>query len=67
MATIETQGDESIAVGEHGDGVVRLTVSDPCFGRIAAVRLDHAQAARLASALDERLVAAAGGTPLAPE
>ena len=44
-----------------GDEIVCLHISDPTFGRIATVRLDHHQAALLANPLDRRLVDAAGG------
>jgi hypothetical protein len=67
MATIETMGGEEVRVCDSGAEALRLTVTDPRFGRIATVRLDHVQAARLASALDQRLIAAAGGSPVAPE
>lgn len=63
MTRIETLGGEEMAVADHGGEALRLTVIDPEFGRIATIRLDHGQAARLASALDERLVAGAGGVP----
>jgi hypothetical protein len=67
MAKIETSGGEAIAVAAHGDDPVCIAVTDPCFGRIATVRLDHRQAAQLAAALDQRLVDAAGGVPATPE
>ena len=67
MATIPTAGDESIRVAAHGSAELHLIVDDPQFGRIASVRIDHHQAALLASALDRHLVDAAGGVPAGPE
>ena len=61
MAAIPTTGDERITVSALGDEIVCLHISDPNFGRLASVRLDHQQAAQLANALDRRLVDAAGG------
>jgi hypothetical protein len=61
MPAIPTTGDERITVSALGDETVCLHISDPTFGRVATVRLDHRQAARLANALDRRLVDAAGG------
>ena len=67
MATIETTGDETMAVAAHGDDTVCVAVTAPRLGRIATVRLAHRQAAQLAAALDRRLVDAAGGVPATPE
>jgi hypothetical protein len=61
MTAIPTTGDERITVSALGDETVSLHISDPAFGRLATVRLDHHQAAQLANALDRRLVDAAGG------
>ena len=52
MTSIETAGDEQILVTRHGHEALALVVTDPYFGRIAAVRIDHAQAEELADALD---------------
>ena len=67
MATISTTGDELIRVAAHGDAALSVLIDDPAFGRIATVRLDHQQAAQLASALDDLLVDAAGQIPAAPD
>ena len=67
MTVIGTLGDERVIVSAHGEDAVCLTVTDPRFGRLATVRLDHHQAARLANALDRHLVDAAGGVPAPPE
>jgi hypothetical protein len=67
MAAIETNGAEQLTVCAHGPHDVCIAIDDPAFGRIATVRLDHRQAALLASAIDERLVDAAGGVPATPD
>jgi hypothetical protein len=67
MAAIETIGPEQLTVCAQGHEAVSIAVDDPTFGRIATVRLDHRQAARLATALDQRLVDAAGGVPATPD
>jgi len=61
MMQIETLGGEEIGVGRQGHDAVLIAVTDPEFGRIATVRLGHRQAAQLADAIDDSLVAAAGG------
>ncbi len=61
MMEIETLGGEEIRVGRQGHDTILVAVTDPEFGRIATVRLSHRQAAQLAGALDDTLVAAAGG------
>jgi hypothetical protein len=63
MTSIETAGDEQILVARHGHEAVALVVTDPYFGRIATVRIDHAQAEELADALD-RARAAGGAEPV---
>lgn len=63
MTSIETSGDEQILVASHGHEAVALVVTDPYFGRIATVRIDHAQAEELADALD-RARAAGGAEPV---
>ena len=52
MASIETLGEEEIRVLDHGHDSVRIAITHPYFGRIATVRIDHAQAADLIEALD---------------
>lgn len=54
-------------VSACGAEYVLMEVTDPAFGRIARVRLDHSQAAQLANAIDDRLVDSARRSSIAPE
>jgi hypothetical protein len=67
MTAVTTLGDEEVRVSDCGDDSLVVEITDPAFGRIARVRIDHTQAARLANALDERLVTAALRQSTAPE
>ena len=50
-ADISTLADERILVASHGHDSIRISVTDPYFGRIATVRIDAGQAAALADLL----------------
>ena len=57
MASIPTIDGGDVLVSSRGRDEVRLTVTDPMFGTIATIKLEHRHAAMLASAIDVQLVA----------
>lgn len=67
MASIPTSDGGDVLVSSRGRDEVRLTVTDPMFGTIATIKLQHRDAAMLASAIDVQLVAATSATQAPPE
>jgi hypothetical protein len=67
LTSIGTCGGEELLISAHGAETVCLTITEPRFGSVARVRLEHHQAAALANALDQHLVDATDGIPAGSE
>ena len=51
MTPIETLTGERLHVNHHGHEALSLAVTDPRFGRVARVKMDHEAAVELAATL----------------